>query len=187
MMRYCFLTALFLCFLTACIRVDLPETEGKQTVQYTLQLPADFKCKPKMVYVLFFTSETPAKFKMFSRKGNEVQQDSFAKWESVPSDMLMSAYRNLFQCDDETKALYLLEGDVLAFERDLVKQKAVLKVVYRVKSRSNGKNVLTVTLSNETALSGGSPGDFAAAMSQAFSAQAAELWKQISNLPKSAE
>ena len=173
-------------FLTACVKVDLPAPSERKTVQYSLQLPEDFKCPHPAVDVLYFTSESPAKFKMLSRRGAEIQLDSFAKWDAVPSEMLTNSYRILLNGNQEN-ARYSLDGEILVFERDLEKNMAVLKVSYHVKNRENGKVVYTGTLLNTAALAGDLPVDFANAMSQAFAAQAAELCKQLSKLSENGQ
>ena len=172
---------IFSLLLTACVKVDLPPPSERKTVQYTLELPDDFKCQHPAVDILYFTSESPAKFKMLSRKGAEIQLDSFAKWDMLPSVMLTNSYRILLKGNEEN-ALYSMDGDILIFERDLEKNAAVLKVTYHVKNRETGKVVYTGTLENSVVLSGDRPADFAKAMSQAFAAQAAELCKQLSKL-----
>ena len=170
---------------TACIQVNLPENRHPaQTVQYSLALPADFAPLTVPVAVSEFSSNSPAKFRMLSRKGTELKQDPFAKWVQTPSHLLTSAFRDLYGCDDggyETAA-YLLEGDIYTFEWNQENNTADLKVLYRLIDRKTNDIVFTKLQNTAIPLKGNSASDFAAAMSDAVVKQASELKGSIQNL-----
>ena len=161
---------------TGCFQLNIPASPGNQTVQYTLVLPGQFKVPVKKIAVAEFVSDSPAKFKMLSRKGAAQQFDSFAKWSQTPSVMLTAAFRKLYGIDDvQDNAEYLLEGDILTFERNLDTKTADLKVVYRLVKRNDRSVVFRKELSSSITLKGDTQADFAEAMSAAVIAQAEKI------------
>lgn len=176
-----FLTAVLL-VMTACIQVQMPETEQKKTAHYVLLLPENFKAPALRVSVAEFTTDTSAKFKMLSRKGTEVIQEPFAKWDQSPTILLPAALRTLFNSFDSSydKAAYLLEGDIRCFERNLDTKTADLNVVYRLTDRKSNQTVFTKTLKTSVPLAGDTPKDFADAMSKAVTEQANALCREFS-------
>lgn len=185
MKRTCLiLTALVCCAFTGCIQLNLPEFSGNKTGQYTLVLPSDFKAPESKIAVAEFVSESPAKFKMLSRKGTALQYDTFSKWTQTPSVMVSSAFRILYKNEegDFSGATYILEGDIYTFERNLDTNTADLKIMYRLINRSDKKVVFSKELTSSIRLKGGSPEDFATAMSQAVVEQAEKIKQEISAL-----
>ena len=168
---------------TGCIQLNIPASPGNQTVQYTLVLPVQGKAPAKKIAVAEFVSDSPAKFKMLSRKGTAQQFDSFAKWSQTPSVLMTTAFRKLYGIDDiQDNAEYLLEGDILTFERNLDTKSADLKVVYRLLNRSDRKVVFRKELFSSIPLKGDTPADFAEAMSKAVAAQAEMIRENLDSL-----
>ncbi|MBQ9771675.1 MAG: membrane integrity-associated transporter subunit PqiC [Lentisphaeria bacterium] len=168
--------------LTGCIQLNIPDSPGNQTMQYTLVLPSQAKTSVKNVAVTEFSSESPAKFKMLSRQGTVQQFDSFAKWSQTPSVMVSSAFRKIYGIDDDVDAEYLLEGDILTFERNLDKKTADLRIVYSVVKRSDRKVIFRKELSSSVPLKGDTPAAFAEAMSKAVIEQAEAIRKNLDTL-----
>lgn len=181
---FLFFVAAVLVLSAGCFQLNLPEVQGKKTAQYTLDLPADFKKPEISLAIAEFVSETSAKYKMVSRKGTEVFVDPFAKWSSTPSVMITSAFRKLFGCDDSDndEAIYLLQGDIFLFERNLNRNTADLKIQYVLTERESGKNVWKKELSTSVPLTGDTPEAFALAMSKAVVIQAEAVRTDISKL-----
>ena len=168
---------------TACIQLNIPESRGNRTVEYTLVLPSQFKAPEKKIAVAEFVSDSPAKFKMLSRQGTELQFEPFAKWSQTPSVMVTAAFRKLYGLDDVQKnADYLLEGDILTFERNLDTKTADLKIVYRFIKRSDRTSVSCKELFTSVPLKGDTPADFADAMSKAVAEQAEKIRQDINSL-----
>ena len=166
----------------ACIQVNLPDKQQKKnTVHYALDLPADFKIPNQPVAVAEFSSNTPAKFRMLSRKGTELNQDPFAKWTQTPSYLLTFAFRDLYGCDDgaDENSVYLLEGDLYTFERNLDTGTADLKVLYRLINRKTKDVVFSKLQNTAEPLKGTSSADFAEAMSKAVVKQAGVIRELI--------
>lgn len=169
---------------SGCVQVNLPQSSGKETKQYSLLLPSDFQAPERAVYVREFRTESPAKFKMLSRKGSSLQFDSFAKWITTPTVMISSAYRKLYGSDNEDykTAPYFLDGTILTFERNLDTNTADLKIQYCLVNRQTDKEVFKKLISSSVPLAGNSPADFASAMSKAVLEQAGTIKKEIDNL-----
>lgn len=169
------LTVLVPLLVAGCIQVNLPEKgKGTPTVHYTLNLPSDFKAPDVPVAVAGFVSNTPAKFRILSRKGTVLNQDPFAKWTQTPSNLLAFALRDLLDCDNHVseKSAYLLDGDIYIFEWNLDTNTADLKVLYRLIDRKTKDVVFTRLENTSVPLKGSSSADFAEAMSQAVVKQA---------------
>ena len=180
------LPALLCCAFAGCFQLNIPESSGNQTMQYTLALPSGFKAPETRVSIAEFVSESPAKFKMLSRKGTVLQFDTFSKWTQTPSVMVSSAFRKLYGADNDdfSDTKYILEGDIFTFERNLNSNTADLKVLYRLINRADKKVIFCKELSSSIRLKGNTPEDFAAAMSQAVVDQAEKIKQDISALKK---
>lgn len=175
-------TVFFLLILcSGCIQVNLPESSSKKTEYYGFVLPKDFKAPETPVYIREFVSESPAKFRMLSRKGSVLKYDSFAKWAEMPSVMLSSAFRKLYGCDDDDfeTAKFFLDGCIFEFEKNLDRNTADLKVQYTLIDRQNEKIIFKKVISSSIPLDGNSPADFAAAMSNAVAEQAEKISADI--------
>ena len=177
------LTGAILLVHSGCIQLNIPASPGNQTVQYTLVLPEKFKAPAKKIAVAEFVSDSPAKFKMLSRKGTAQQFDTFAKWSQSPSELVTAAFRKLYGIDDiQDNAEYLLEGDILTFERNLDTKTADLKIVYRLLKYSDRTVVFRKELSTAVPLKGDTPADFADAMSKAVAEQAEKIRQDLDSL-----
>jgi ABC-type uncharacterized transport system auxiliary subunit len=177
-----FLFPLFSVFSTGCFRVVLPEMDQKpQTLHYALQLPAESKPLPVPVTVARFISNTPAKFRMLSRRGTEIKFDPHAKWTDSPSMLLSSAFSALYGSDDANyeSAQYLLECDVYTFERNLDTGTADLNVLYRLINRKTRKVIFSKELNTAIPLKGNTASDFAEAMSEAVVKQSEMIRREI--------
>ena len=176
-----FLSAGTILFHAACIQVNLPEKPAAATDHYTLNLPKNFKVPSVRVAVAEFASESPAKFKMLSRTGTVLKQESRAKWTQSPSVLLSSAFRDLFGCDDADyeSAKYLLEGDIYVFERNADTNTADLKVLYRLLSRKSGEAVFAKSYESAVPIRENTNAAFAEAMSKAVLEQAEKVREDI--------
>lgn len=186
-MRYTILFSVLAVLVTSgCIQVNIPRTESKETVQYTLLLPETFQAPDVSLIITEFSSESPAKFKMLSRKDSVLQQDSFAKWTMTPAVMVSAAFRKLYHCDDADyqNAQYFLSGNIFTFERNLDTKTADLKIRYTLVNRQLKKIVFVKELVSAVPLPGDSSADFAAAMSKAVVEQAEKIRQEIDKAVK---
>lgn len=185
LLSFTVMTALLI-LTVGCVQVNLPEVVGKKTAQFTLVMPKEFKKMESPVIVSEFVSESPAKFKMLSRKGTALKTDSHSKWVLPPAVMVSSAYRKLYGAEnlDHDTAKYMLEGDLFTFERNMDTKTADLKIQYTLIDRSNEKVVFRKLIQSSIPLGGNSPENFADAMSKAVAEQAEQIRQEIVKLEK---